>query len=102
MKPSTLGLLIAAQLLHGAAPQVEMPPQVEISDKTIHAKIYLPDAHQGYYQSTRFDWSGVVASLEANGHSYFGKWFDDSDQRSHDPRNHDSITGPVEEFQALG
>ena len=96
MKARTLGLLIAAQLLHGAAPQVEIP-QVEISDKTIHAKIYLPDAHQGYYQATRFDWSGIVASLEANGHSYFGKWFD-----RYDPKINDAITGPVEEFQALG
>jgi hypothetical protein len=107
MKPRrltiTLGLLIAAQLLHAAKPQVEappqagIPPQIEISDKTIHAKIYLPDAHQGYYQATRFDWSGVIASLEANGHSYFGKWFD-----RYDPKINDSITGPVEEFQALG
>ena len=91
----TFGLLIAAQLLHSAE-----PPQIEISDKTIHARIYLPDAHQGYYQATRFDWSGVIASLEANGHSYFGKWFDASDQRSHDPKINDAITGPVEEFRS--
>jgi 6-phosphogluconolactonase len=98
-----LGLLIAAQLLHAVEPaQTGTPPQIEISDKTIHAKIYLPDAHQGYYQATRFDWSGVIASLEANGHSYFGKWFDAADQRSHDPKINDAITGPVEEFQALG
>jgi 6-phosphogluconolactonase len=90
--PAWLGLLIASQILYAIE-----PPQVEISDKTIHAKVYLPDAHQGYYQATRFDWSGVIAGLEANGHSYFGKWFD-----LYDPKVNDAITGPVEEFQALG
>ncbi len=93
----TLGLLLVAPLLYAAN-----PPQAEISNKSIHAGIYLPDAHEGYYRATRFDWSGVVASLEANGHSYFGKWFDASDPRSRDPKIHDAITGPVEEFSPLG
>ena len=69
-------------------------PQAEISNSRIHAKLYLPDARQGYYRGTRFDWSGVVASLEWNGHNYFGKWFE-----RYDPNLHDAITGPVEEFQ---
>ncbi len=68
-------------------------PQAEISDGQIHAKLYLPDAQAGYYRATRFDWSGVISSLEWNGHSYFGQWFD-----RYDPKLHDSITGPVEEF----
>ncbi len=75
---------------HAAAAQF---PQAEISNSRIRAKLYLPDARHGYYQGTRFDWSGVVASLECNGHSYFGKWFE-----GHDPKLHDAITGPVEEF----
>jgi hypothetical protein len=69
------------------------PPQAEISNSKIKAKLYLPDAKTGYYQGTRFDWAGSVASLETNGHSYFGKWFD-----RYDPKIHDAITGPVEEF----
>jgi hypothetical protein len=68
-------------------------PQAEISNSHIRAKLYLPDARQGYYRGTRFDWSGVVDSLEANGHNYFGKWFE-----RYDPKLHDAITGPVEEF----
>src|SRR5439155_9070708 len=59
----------------------------------LRAKLYLPDASQGYYRGTRFDWSGVVASLEWNGHNYFGKWFE-----HHGPKLNDAITGPVEEF----
>src|SRR5271169_5089953 len=72
-------------------------PQAEISNSQIHAKLYLPDPQSGYYRATRFDWSGVVSSLQWNGHEYFGKWFD-----RYDPKIHDSITGPVEEFLALG
>jgi len=72
-------------------------PQTEISNGRIHAKIYLPDAESGYYRATRFDWSGVISSLEWGGHTYFGQWF-----QRHDPKNHDAVTGPVEEFTSLG
>jgi hypothetical protein len=68
-------------------------PQAEISNGQIHAKLYLPDPQRGYYQATRFDWSGVISSLIWDGHNYFGNWFE-----KHDPTLHDSISGPVEEF----
>ena len=68
-------------------------PQAEISNSRVRAKLYLPDPQNGYYRGTRFDWSGVVASLECDGHSYFGKWFE-----RYDPKLHDAISGPVEEF----
>jgi len=70
------------------------PPQAEISNGTVHARLYLPDAANGYYRATRFDWSGVVASLEFQGHNYFGVWFP-----RYDPKLHDAITGPVEEYR---
>ena len=72
-------------------------PQAEISNGTVRAKLYLPDAEQGYYRATRFDWSGQIASLEFQGHNYFGQWFD-----RYDPKLHDSILGPVEEFLTNG
>ncbi len=68
-------------------------PQAEISNGRVRATLYLPDPVRGYYRATRFDWSGVIASLEAAGHRYFGVWFP-----RYDPHHHDSITGPVEEF----
>jgi hypothetical protein len=70
------------------------PPQADISNGSIKAKLYLPDPANGYYQATRFDWSGVIASLEYQGHSYFGVWF-----RRYDPKINDAITGPVEEYR---
>jgi hypothetical protein len=72
-------------------------PRAEISNESVHAKLYLPDARQGYYRATRFDWSGQIASLEFQGHNYFGQWFD-----RYDPNHHDSILGPVEEFLTNG
>src|SRR5271168_3526082 len=69
-------------------------PEASISNGQIQAKLYLPNAETGYYRATRFDWSGVVASLAYKGHSYFGVWFP-----KYDPKLHDAITGPVEEFR---
>jgi hypothetical protein len=68
-------------------------PQAEISNGLVNAKLYLPDPEKGYYRATRFDWSGVIASLHYKGHSYFGQWFE-----RYDPKLHDAIMGPVEEF----
>jgi len=72
-------------------------PQAEITNGTLSARLYLPDAQQGYYRATRFDWSGQIASLEFQGHNYFGQWFD-----RYDPKLHDAILGPVEEFLSNG
>jgi hypothetical protein len=95
-----LGLLCAAEL-----------PQAEITNGQIQAKIYLPDAKNGYYRATRFDWSGVVYSLQYNGHDYYGPWFQKTDPSVHDfvYRGPDivaspctAITGPVDEFAPIG
>ncbi len=72
-------------------------PQAEISNGMVKAKLLLPDAKTGYYQATRFDWSGLIESLEYKGHSYFGQWF-----KTYDPKVHDAVTGPVEEFNPIG
>jgi hypothetical protein len=71
-------------------------PQAEITNGLINATIYLPDASKGYYRGTRFDWSGIIASLQYKGHNYFGQWFS-----KYSPEIHDVIMGPVEEFTPL-
>lgn len=65
-----------------------------ISNGLVNAVVYLPDAKNGYYRGSRFDWSGVVGCLTYKGHNYFGVWFP-----HYDPLLHDAITGPVEEFR---
>ena len=79
----------------GAIPFVKFP-QTEISNGLIHAKLYLPHYLKGYYQGTRFDWSGNMPSLKYEGHEYFGQWF-----TKYSPEIHDVIMGPVEEFTPL-
>jgi hypothetical protein len=71
-------------------------PQAEITNGQILAKLYLPDPEKGYYQGTRFDWSGNMPSLLCNGHDYFGQWY-----KTYSPEIHDVVMGPVEEFTAL-
>ncbi|MFB3827001.1 MAG: hypothetical protein ACE15B_09535 [Bryobacteraceae bacterium] len=70
-------------------------PQAAISNRELQVKFYLPDPGRGYYRGTRFDYSGAIYSLTYRGHEYFGPWF-----ARHDPKIHDAITGPVEEFTA--
>ena len=86
-------------------------PTAEIGNGQIRVKIYLPDAKKGFYRATRFDWSGVLYSLQYKGHDYYGPWFNKTDPKVHDfiysgpdiiagPCS--AITGPVDEFRPLG
>jgi hypothetical protein len=87
-----IALILAVALMLNQTAGTQFP-QAEISNSRIRAKLYLPDTQSGYYRGTRFDWSGVVSSLEWHGHQYFGQWFEKDD-----PVLHDAIAGPVEEF----
>jgi len=86
-------------------------PMAEIANGEIRAQLYLPDAKEGFYRATRFDWSGVVYSLQYHGHEYYGRWFQATDPAVHDfvYKGADivaspctSITGPADEFAPLG
>lgn len=68
-------------------------PSTVISNKQVQMKIYLPDPEKGLYRATRFDWSGVIGSVQYKGHEYFGYW-----KKTHDPLFHEDLTGPVEGF----
>ena len=72
-------------------------PTAEISNGQIQVTFHLPDPDNGYYRGTRFEWSGVIQRLRYKDHEYFGVWFP-----VYDPKLHDAITGPVEEFRTRG
>src|SRR5215471_7282282 len=72
-------------------------PKEMLSNGKLDVLVFLPDKNDGYYRSTRFDWSGVVPCVSLNGHRFFGEWFAD-----YDPLKNDAITGPVEEFRTNG
>jgi hypothetical protein len=90
-KPNSLCVL--AGLIAGTLIASDYP-EADISNGVIRAKLLLPDAERGSYRGTRFDWSGIISSLQYQGHEYFGQWYE-----RHDPKIHDAITGPVEEFR---
>lgn len=81
-------------------------PETKISNGILRASIYLPDAEKGFYRGTRFDWAGVMGSLEYNGHSYFGPFFEKFNPSVPDVAIGNPIeaginsaaSGPVEEF----
>ena len=91
----------------GKSPAADVP-QAEISNGELNVKLYLPDARQGYYRGTRFDWSGVIAALDYKGHHYYNPWYNRIDPSVHDFKFEGAeiiasicsgVTGPVEEFQ---
>jgi hypothetical protein len=82
-------------------------PEAVITNGQIQARLALPDVDRGFYRSTRFDWSGIITSLEYQGHRYYGPWFTASEPPVRDFIYRDadivagaqsSVMGPAEEF----
>ena len=110
-----MALLAASALAVAWAPamhaQTPKPPSVQITNGTITATVYLPDAATGFYRGTRFDWAGVIGRLEYRGHTFYAPWFTKTDATVRDFVNdgvdvtvgvHTAMTGPAEEFSVLG
>lgn len=77
-------------------------PVEVFKNKFLKVTVLLPDAEHGYYRSTRFDWSGIIAQVEYDGHTYFQEW--ENYNGTITPGNHDPLkagtgTGTVEEFR---
>ncbi len=84
------------------------PPQVEIANGSLRVLIYLPDAANGFFKGTRFDWAGVIGRLRFGTHTFYEPWFTGNDPALRDytatateviAGPNTAITGPVEEFQ---
>ena len=83
------------------------PPQAVLSNSQLRVQLYLPDKAAGFYQGTRFDWSGMIGTVEYGGHKFYGPWFQGTDRAVHDFEYRGSAivagpntaaTGPAEEF----
>lgn len=106
--PFAAGVLLLSFALSWAPLPAADFPQAEITNGPITAKIYLPDAKNGYYRSTRFDWSGAVYSLQYRGHDFYGTWYDRIDPKVINWVHRgpeivsgpcSALAGPVNEFQ---
>jgi len=62
------------------------PSTGQISNGLVNVAFYVPDAENGYYRGTRFDWSGIIFSLKYKGEEYYGKWY-----TSRDPSIHNNV-----------
>jgi len=112
MRLSKVFCAIALVALGAVAVHGQNFPSHVIKNGEITARIYLPDAKTGFYRSTRFDWSGAIASLQYKGHDYYGHWFTkitDIYDFGYEGPNDDVIAaeftamvGPAEEFGAIG
>jgi hypothetical protein len=99
--------LVAACAPGGTMTLAQSPPQVTLSNGPLKVLVYLPDARQGFFRGTRFDWAGVVGRLEYANHVYYERWFSKMDPDTGDweitpeviAGPNTAITGPVEEFQ---
>jgi hypothetical protein len=108
---STFALLLSLLMGTPEITQSLEPPQTDISNGVLRVSVYLPAVKNGFYRGTRFDWSGVIRSLEYKKHNYYGPWFTKTDPNVIDfvfdgpdiiagPCS--AITGPVEEFSWQG
>jgi len=70
-------------------------PSTVISNEYVKMKVYLPDPENGVYRATRYDWSGMIGSVQYKGHEYFGFWKD-----AYDPMV--GIFGPVDTYKTAG
>jgi len=107
-----LGALLGVVLVVTGLVSAQSHPSRQITNGDLTASIYLPDAARGFYTTTRFDWSGAIASLTYKGHEYYGPWFSkitDIYDFGYEGPNKDVISadftamvGPAEEFGAVG
>jgi hypothetical protein len=90
-----------------AAPLIAAAPAVVLTNGAIEARVLTPDADKGFYRGTRFDWSGVIASLTYRGQEFYGPWFSHTAASVRDfayteagivAGPHSAATGPVDEF----
>lgn len=87
-------------------------PSHQITNGEITATVYLPDAKNGFYTTTRFDWSGAIGRLVYKNHEFYGPWWSkitDIYDFGYEGPNKDVISadftamvGPAEEFGQLG
>jgi len=105
---AALALPVVLGVAGGGDPPAAENPLAEITNRELHVKLFLPDAHERFYRGTRFDWAGIISSLEYKGHNYYGQWYTRVDPRVHDFEFEGneivtstccSIVGPVEEFK---
>ncbi|MBS2212696.1 hypothetical protein KEM09_14855 [Carboxylicivirga mesophila] len=77
-------------------------PVSVIQNDSIRVTVLMPDELNGYYRSTRFDWSGMIAQINYGDHEFLQAWemYDGTVHGGvHDPLTPGTGTGTAEEFR---
>lgn len=92
-----INAIAAMSALLGSAALAQAPPTATLDNGKIHAVVYLPDAANGFYKGTRFDWAGIIGKLTAGGHTYYDQWFTRVDPAGADfvYQGPDIVAGPA-------
>lgn len=97
MKTLLLNLSLSLLFVFSAYSQgkvdLDKYPHVVISNENVRMEVFTPDPEKGIYRATRFDWSGIIGSVQYKEYEYYGYWKD-----KQDPFFHEDLTGPVEGF----
>ena len=109
MKKTLAALAVSA--LAGGLLLAADPPSADITNGLIKAKVCLPDQQNGFYHSTRFDWSGIICRMEYKGKVFYTPWWYKLDLMTYDFGYDDkgvisapftAMAGPGEEFNSEG
>ena len=82
--------------VYAAEPDIlSLYPHCVIANGYIETSVFLPDSTNGFYRSSRYDWSGMNWQLTYKGHTFFMlRKF----QAPHDPEVSGHGAGLAEEF----
>lgn len=103
--------LLTLMVIAAAGIAIAQAPKAQLDNGVLQVTVDLPNATDGFYRGTRFDWSGTIESLTFAGHSYYGPWFTKIDPAVTDyifsptgivAGKASADSGPVEEFSPLG
>jgi hypothetical protein len=95
MGTATRRALTAAAVLLAVTPaRAAEPPLHTLQGNGLKLTVALPDAKDGYYRGTRFDWSGLVTKAETGGYTVFSNWLGSPA----DPTYPSTGSGTFEEF----
>ncbi len=71
-----------------------LAPSIVLRNDSLKVVIYLPQAKNGFYRGSRFDWSGMIGRVTYKNHTFYRHW----DFWPHNAENPEHAIGPAEEF----
>ena len=70
-------------------------PYIILTNGQVSCSVFLPDREQGFYRSTRWEWSGIIWQLTYRGHTYFAER---TTCTPHNPLDNEHGMSTAEEF----